>query len=185
MNEEKIQSLKTIDMLRDQYQNKMEEVQVKREDIEEWARTVGTASEEDASPAQQLLLDQIDGYRQEINRLHLEGANKAAELSFLERAEKQTPETAEAVKKLKRELAKNKHEIKFLHQQYTELAMQVDGLGEYSADLVGRQDELVHLTQATNEVGMLLERMELQARLNHRAVHIDARPHVPGYDGDD
>jgi hypothetical protein len=63
--------------------------------------------------------------------------------------------------------------------------MQVEEIGEYSADLVRRQDELVHLTQATNELGLLLERMELQARLNLRAVHIDSRPHVPGYDGDD
>ena len=63
--------------------------------------------------------------------------------------------------------------------------MQVDELGEYSADLVRQQDELVHLTQATNELGLMLERMELQARLNVRAVHIDVRPHVPGYDRDD
>ena len=66
-----------------------------------------------------------------------------------------------------------------------EFATQVDELSEYSADLVRQQDELVHLTQATNELGLMLERMELQARLNLRAVHIDVRPHVPGYDGDD
>ena len=63
--------------------------------------------------------------------------------------------------------------------------MQVDEIGEYSADLVRRQDELVRLTQATNELGLLLERKHTQARLNLQAVLIESRPHVPGYDKDD
>ena len=184
-SKERNEFLQTLNTVRDLYQRKEEEIRIRREDLRELAQTIGTASEEDASPAQQLLLDQIDGYRQEIYRLDLERANKVADLLFLQREEKQTPETAEAVKKLKRELAQNKHKIEFFHQQYIGLAMQVDEIGEYSADLVRRQDELVHLTSAINQLGLLLARMELQARLNLRAVHIDSRPHVPGYDGDD
>ena len=185
VNEERIEFLQTRDTLRALYQQKEDEIRIRREDLHELSRTVGSASREDASPAQQLLLGQVTGYRQEIYRLYLAGANKAAELSFLKQKEKQTPETAEAVKKLKHEFAQNKHKIEFFHQQYMNLARQADEIGEYSADLVRQQDELVHLTQATNELGLMLERMELQARLNLRAVHIDVRPHVPGYDGDD
>jgi hypothetical protein len=185
VSEERNEFLQTLNTLRALYQQKEEGIRIRREDLQELARTVGSVSAEDASPVQQLLLDQVAGYRREIYRLYLEGANKAANLLFLEREEKQTPDTAEAIKKLKRELAQNKHKIEFFNQQYIALAMQVEEIGEYSADLVRRQDELVHLTQATNELGLLLERMELQARLNLRAVHIDSRPHVPGYDGDD
>ena len=185
VNEERIEFLQTLDTLRNLYQQKEDEIRIRREDLQELARTVGSASGEVASAAQQLLLDQVTGYRQEIYRLYLAGANKAAELSFLKQNEKQTPETAEAVKKLKHEFAQNKHKIEFFHQQYMNLARQADEIGEYSADLVRQQDELVHLTQATSELGLMLERMELQARLNLRAVHIDVRPYVPGYDGDD
>ena len=185
VSEERNEFLQTLDTLRNLYQQKEDVLRIRREDLHELSRTVGSASGEDASPTQQLLLDQVTGYRQEIYRLYLEGANIAAELSFLEQEKKQNIKTGEAVKKLKRELAQNKHKIKFFRQHYIELAMQVDELGEYSADLVRQQDELVHLTQATNELGLMLERMELQARLNLRAVHIDVRPHVPGYDRDD
>ena len=185
VNEERHEFFQTLDTLKALYQEKVERVRLKREDLQELARTIGTASEEDASPAQQLLLDQVAGYRQEIYRLHLEGANKAVEISFLEREEKQTQDTAEALEKLKRELAQIKHKIEFFHQQYIALAMQVDEIGEYSADLVRRQDELVRLTQATNEIGLLVERKNTQLQLVIPVIRIAIPPHVPGFEPDD
>ena len=88
VSEDRNEFLQTLDTLRNLYQQKEDEIRIRREDLHELSRTVGSASGEDASPAQQLLLDQVTGYRQEIYRLYLEGANKAAELSFLEQEKK-------------------------------------------------------------------------------------------------
>jgi predicted RNase H-like nuclease (RuvC/YqgF family) len=117
--------------------------------------------------------------------LRREGATKEAELSFLEREEKQTPDAAEALEKLKREIVQIKHKLEFFNKQYMALAIQAEDIGQYSADLVRRQDELVGLTRVVNELGLLLERRHTQARLNLSQMHIVARPHVPGYDEDD
>ena len=63
--------------------------------------------------------------------------------------------------------------------------MQSQEIGEYSADFVRRQDELVTLTRVVNELALLLERMDIQAQLNFPHMRAVARPYVPGYNEDD
>jgi capsular exopolysaccharide synthesis family protein len=49
-----------------------------------------------------------------------------------------------------------------VRSEYAQLADQVKDLGEYSADLVRRQEELEQLTRVTNEVSYELEKLDLE-----------------------
>ncbi|MDG2208036.1 MAG: hypothetical protein P8K78_09050 [Pirellulales bacterium] len=182
---ERLAMFKTIDILRNQYHRKIDEVRVKRENIQELARSMGTGNEDDASPTQKLLLDQIDSYRQEINRLHFEAANKSAELSFLEKEENQTPETAKAIEKLKREIAQIKHKYEIFVNQFRLMERDRQELNEYPEIHDFGGDELVIVAEMANELGLLLEKKKTQMQLALKVIRIAIPPHVPGFEPDD
>ena len=177
--EERLAMLKTFNMLRDQYLRKVEKVRVKRDDIEELAMSGGS------DPAQKLFLDQIDRYRQEVNRLHFETANKSVELAFLEGEEKQTPDTAEAIAKLKREIAQLKHKSDIYAKTYSDLSSDYNDLNEYPGLLRIREAELAITVQTANEIGLLVERKNTQLQLVIPVIRIAIPPHVPGFEPDD
>ena len=66
--------------------------------------------------------------------------------------------------------------------EYLNLANEVSHLGEYSADLERRKDELEMLSKVVNELGMQLQRFDLQMSVGVEPVRLVSPPHVVGFE---
>ena len=255
VTEERAEWLKQKDVLQAQYLEKVDELRLKREDLQELAKTVGTSDPDTANATQQLLLDQILYLRRQISEVREQSVQKQRDLRAYEQqvgslalagsilpedieaeltenenlaeyqariAEVQAEldaykqiyrdSSAEAIKSREAEITRlqeeqagfaqqlrneilaavrrgeRKSDAQYNHErleaesieannylaslqaEYSKLALQVTEIGEYSADLNRRQDELVHLTQVTNELGYELEKLDLELRANQSRV---------------
>ena len=255
VTEERAEWLKQKDVLQAQYLEKVDELRLKREDLQELAKTVGTSDPDTANATQQLLLDQIlylrrqisevrelsvqkirdlRAYEQQVGTLALAGSilpediegelaeneelaeyqvriseiqaeldaykqiyrddsaepikSREADISRLKDeqagfAQQLRNEILAAVRRgerksevqlnherLEAEAIESNNYLESLQAEYSKLALQVQEIGEYSADLERRQDELVHLTQVTNELGYELEKLDLELRANQARV---------------
>ena len=143
-----------------QYQTRIAEIQAEldayqqiyrdssAEPIKTRQAEISRLQEEQAGFAQQL--------RNEILAAVLRGERKSEVQLNYERLEAESIEADDYLEELQTE--------------YSELTLRVQEIGEYSADLVRRQDELVHLTQVTNELGYELQKLDLELRANQPRV---------------
>ena len=255
VTEERGAWLKQKDVMQAQHTLKTDRLKLKREDLQELAKTIGTSDPDTANATQHLLLDQILYLRRQVSEIREQSVQKRREMRAFERqvgalavagsilpedieaelaqnedlAQYQTriaeiqaeldayqqiyrDSSAEPIKTRQAEISRLQEEqagfaqqlrneilaavlrgerksevqlnyerleaesieaddyLEELQTEYSELTLRVQEIGEYSADLVRRQDELVHLTQVTNELGYELQKLDLELRANQPRV---------------
>jgi hypothetical protein len=87
-----------------------------------------------------------------------------------------------AIEKMEREIAFLKQQREKTQMEYLNLANGVSHLSEYSADLERRKDELEMLSKVVNELGMQLQRFDLQMSVGVEPVRLVSPPHVVGFE---
>jgi len=195
VNDERTEQLKKIDRIKVSYSQKVEELRIGREDLNEMN---DLHAYETDNPINQLHGDLYTAMGKRITQLRLENEELKAEIAFIEKEFQEAPSDNknlekkdsahhEAIDRIRRQIAQNQAKERILIEKYFAMASEIkrNSSNQYFFELEWKRNELNTTTRIAEELGQILERLQFQIRVTASPLSLRVPPHVPGFEPDD